>query len=304
MSATKTAEITRNVMVPPARIFIDEKIRTRANAPKGKGVEHLAASIKANSQQTSIIVRPYDGPDTNDYDYTLIAGENRVEACKLLDIDVRADVHPITDEEDAIVAGFVENRDRSELTPLDEYHTVDLLSKRGWKGKDIADRLGVQQAHVSRLKKLSHLSDNIRKMMGDGKVSMHKALALLEIGDESKREKFAADDNMTAERITEYARREAPADTGKGGKGGKSDDDGSTGGGSGATDKQRTIQQVKEALNAALNAPGATPETPVPLGAVAQRLLDFIAGNKDYGVPDWFADLADLAEKGSKRRRK
>lgn len=291
MSKATAVEIVRGVMVAPTRVFVDDKIRTRHAAPVGKKVEALAESIKTHGQESNIMLRPYDGPDTNDYEYTLVAGENRLAACKLLETDVRGDVYPIKEGDvvGAITLGYSENNDRNELTPLDHYHTFTLLAGQGLKGKAIAQRLNVQEAFVSKVKKFDGLSDKLKAMLGKGEINMNQALALLEIPDEGKREKLAAE-GLTADKIKEIARR-TPKD-------GKAKDQ-KTGKGSGkrgrkATEtKQRSLPQVKAALEATVNADGKGPETRIPVGEVAQMLLEFIAGAPDMDVANLFAGLIE-----------
>lgn len=105
----------------------------------------LAASLQEHTQLQPVVVRA-DGDR-----YTLIAGERRLRAAKLLGwTSIDAKVHS-ADEADAYVIELVENVQREALSPAEEADAyLDLMQLKGWSIRELAASVGRSGAHISR----------------------------------------------------------------------------------------------------------------------------------------------------------
>jgi ParB/RepB/Spo0J family partition protein len=153
-------------------------------------VEELAQSIRENGGRLlqPIVVVPAvkhragenELPDDRDDGrYVVIAGHRRRAACELLalsDVDciVRDDLIGPT----ARIAMLVENLQRVDLSALEEAQAFEALQQLGLKQRDIADRVGRNQSHISKRLGLLKLDDDARKLLADGTLSLEQAVTV------------------------------------------------------------------------------------------------------------------------------
>ena len=286
------------LMIDPARVYVPSDLRTRNAAPTAAMVEPLATAIKANGQLQPIGVRGYKGDQ--DFDYTLVFGENRLLACAKIESKVWAQEVAVKSDLDAITAAYSENHDRNTLTVMDKVHMVEMLERftengKPLTGKAIAQRMGVQQAEITRLKKIPTLSDAIKGYLSAGSLNAAQAMALLEV-DEKKRDRIAdkarfiptpdgvkigsendpGQSGLTAAKILELAR------------GGKTGDETPEDADKDETDDkpekatkvtgQRSLSQVNTLIASVVNDTESQVETKVPLVDLIKALQKFIAG--------------------------
>lgn len=116
-----------------------------------RNIEELALSIKAEGQQSPIIVSP-QRPDGK---YVIQKGERRWRACQLAGletIDVIVNDKDQT-ELDETAGELIENIQRDDLTPMEIANALNVFQEAGWKQKQIANRIGKSISFVS-----THLS--------------------------------------------------------------------------------------------------------------------------------------------------
>ena len=108
----------------------------------------LGESLRGQQLQAVIVRQTNEGTR-----YRLIAGSRRVAAAKTVGLEtVVADVimHDLTEAEEALLNG-VENSQRKDLTTYELARLCAELRKRGLKGKDVAEQLGISIQHASNL---------------------------------------------------------------------------------------------------------------------------------------------------------
>lgn len=188
----------QTITINPKLVLVPVALRTRSHAPQKEVVAELAENIKHHGQQQPIGVYALDEADDDGHEYALSYGEHRLEACKELGIEVRAEVKekPKNDTQ-AILQAFSENEAREALNPMDRLNVAKLLIANGKIGKktptqkDVAGLMGLQEAEVSRLMKLDKLSEFEKMALSAGNMNMFQANALLAISDEKKRMEVA-----------------------------------------------------------------------------------------------------------------
>ena len=135
----------------------------------------LAESIKSQGVMQPILARPLPGGR-----YEIIAGERRWRAARLAGLTtVPALVKDIPDEQ-ALAASLIENIQREDLNPLEEAAGIHRLAQEfGLTHQAIAESLGRSRAAVTNLVRLLDLAPPVREMLGDGRLDMGHARALL-----------------------------------------------------------------------------------------------------------------------------
>ena len=109
-------------------------------------IPQLAKSIEIDGQTTPIevIALPEGG-------YERVSGGRRMEALKLLGrTEVNATILEL-DEANAAMRNALENIQRKNLTTYETARVCAYLRELGWKGKDIKERLGLSESHISNL---------------------------------------------------------------------------------------------------------------------------------------------------------
>ncbi len=112
---------------------------------KLRGVEELASSIAAYGLLQALVVRPVGGR------YDLVAGHRRLAAVQSLGWQtVPAHIRE-TAQDEAYVLTLVENLQRSDLSPREEAHALEvLLRERGWSTRQVAAAVYRSAAYVSK----------------------------------------------------------------------------------------------------------------------------------------------------------
>ncbi|WP_368181596.1 ParB/RepB/Spo0J family partition protein [Aeromonas sp. R7-5] len=149
--------------VPVTDVVSKAQVRKRF-----RNIEELAATIVTEGQQSPIIV----SPKGDDGKYVIQKGERRWRACKhaaIPNIDIIVNDKD-QDELDETAGELIENIQRDDLTPLEIAEALDKFAQAGWKKKDIALRLGVNNSFVSSHLSLLKMPDCVRELY-DGDIS-------------------------------------------------------------------------------------------------------------------------------------
>jgi ParB/RepB/Spo0J family partition protein len=142
-------------------------------------VGELAASIRSVGLLQPLVVAPGEGGR-----FVVAIGHRRKAACELAPLDpvpcfVRGDFVNGRDEE----AMLIENLHREDLTPMEEARGYQRLIERGLSQRDIADRVGRNQSHISKRLALLKLPDVARDAVLAGEVSLNDAAAVSSVAD-------------------------------------------------------------------------------------------------------------------------
>jgi ParB family transcriptional regulator, chromosome partitioning protein len=148
-------------------------------------LDELKASIAEYGVLVPIIVR------RREQGYELIAGERRWRACAELQRPTIPALIRTSDDRQTLEFAIVENLQRENLNPLEEAAGFAyLIEEHGLTQEEVARRLGKSRPAVANTLRLLGLSDPIKAMLLDGRLSAGHARALL-AAPESDREALA-----------------------------------------------------------------------------------------------------------------
>lgn len=171
----------------PTRV---EQVATSAISPHPNNVrralgdlKELADSIKAKGLLQPLVVAPNGKPGK----YILIAGHRRLAAAKSAGVkDVTVVVREDLDTEASqLEAMLVENLHRSDLTVLEEGDAYEqLLAFDGYDVKTLSAKTGRAQKTIRERVAVAKLPDKVRTGVGDGQITIERALVLAEFADD------------------------------------------------------------------------------------------------------------------------
>jgi ParB family transcriptional regulator, chromosome partitioning protein len=155
------AEITPNPF-QPRKTFAAEPL------------DELKASIAEYGVLVPVIVRRQgDG-------YELVAGERRWRACAALQRPTIPAIVRASDDRQTLELAIVENLQREDLNPLEEAAGfAHLIEEHGLTQDELARRLGKSRPSIANTLRLLGLSNAIKAMLVDGRLSAGHAKALL-----------------------------------------------------------------------------------------------------------------------------
>ncbi len=133
----------------------------------------LAASIREHGVlQPVLVTETLDG-------YQLIAGERRVRASRLADLErIPAIVRQLADRDQLEVA-LVENLQRSDLDPIEEALAYrQLVDEFGLTQERVAERVGKARTTVANTLRLLELHPDVQAAIGDGRLTEGHGRAL------------------------------------------------------------------------------------------------------------------------------
>jgi ParB family chromosome partitioning protein len=156
------------------------KIRRNPRQPRttieSGELEELAASIREHGVIQPLIVSRGPSPE----EYTLIAGERRLEASKLAGLErVPVLVRDASDQQRLELA-LIENLQREDLSPLETAEAYRHLHEDfGLSHEDVARRVGKSRVAVTNTLRLLKLPERVRQALAGGQISEGHARALL-----------------------------------------------------------------------------------------------------------------------------
>ncbi len=141
-------------------------------------LDELAESIAARGVIQPIVVRPHGKG------YQIVAGERRWRAAQRARLhEVPVVVRDLTDAETMEIA-LVENIQRRDLTAIEEAEGYRrLIDEFGHTQDVLAHLVGKSRSHVTNLLRLLDLPRPIQEMVGDQRLSMGHARALINVPD-------------------------------------------------------------------------------------------------------------------------
>jgi ParB family transcriptional regulator, chromosome partitioning protein len=150
-----------------------------------EALDELKASIAEYGVLVPIIVR------RRDQGYELIAGERRWRASAELQRPTIPALVRTSDDRQTLEFAIIENLQRENLNPLEEAAGFAyLIDEHGLTQEEVARRLGKSRPAVANTLRLLALSDPIKSMLLDGRLSAGHARALL-AAPERERERLA-----------------------------------------------------------------------------------------------------------------
>ncbi len=158
----------------PRKVFDQEKL------------EALAESIKDHGVVQPIIVR------SEGAHYKIVAGERRWRAAKLAELKtIPVIIKDITSREVMEIA-LIENLQREDLNPIEEAEAFQrLIEEHSITQEEVAKVVGKSRAAIANSVRLLTLTDEIKTMISDGRLTSGHARTLITITDANRQNELA-----------------------------------------------------------------------------------------------------------------
>jgi ParB family chromosome partitioning protein len=167
-------------------------------------LEELRKSIQSSGLLQPLLVRQKGAV------FELVAGERRFRAIQSLGWrEVPVQVRDL-DDQAVLTLALIENLQRSDLNPIEEAEGYqELIARFALTQQQIADAVGRERSTVANMLRLLALPDAVRKMVGDGALSLGHARALLGYGDAGRMlvlAKSIVEDGLTVREVERRVR--------------------------------------------------------------------------------------------------
>lgn len=144
-----------------------------------KSLEELSQSIKAFG-----LIQPISVRKLQDENYELIAGERRLRASELAELEkIPAIVLEYRDRESAMMA-LIENLQREDLNFIEEAEGYyNLIEDHGFTQQELAEKIGKSQSTIANKLRILKLPDDIKKDLIEYNLTERHGRALLKLPD-------------------------------------------------------------------------------------------------------------------------
>lgn len=145
-------------------------------------LDELALSIKKHGVLQPLIVSKKNNR------YELIAGERRLRASKIAEIEKVPVIIRDANEHEKLELAIIENIQREDLNPIDEALSYQkLIEEFSYSQEEAGNVVGKSRSTVANKLRLLSLSAEIKKAIKEGKITEGHAKALLSVENEAKR---------------------------------------------------------------------------------------------------------------------
>jgi ParB family chromosome partitioning protein len=173
----------------------------------------LAESIRARGVLQPIVVRAVAGGR-----YELLAGERRLRAARIAELESVPALVREADERDQLDIALAENMARVDLNPVEEAHAcATLVEDLGLTKEELGRRVGRSRVAISNLIRLLELPEEALELIERGELSEGHGRALLLCKDHAARRALARDARDGAWSVRETEGRAREAEHGQGG---------------------------------------------------------------------------------------
>ena len=150
--------------------------RTRFPDPE---LRELAASIQARGVLQPVLVTAVAGGR-----YELIAGERRLRAARLANLDRIPALVRSSDDAERLELALIENMAREDLNPVEAARAcAALVDELGVSKEEVGRRVGRSRAAISNMVRLLDLPDDVLAMLESGELSEGHGRAILQVRD-------------------------------------------------------------------------------------------------------------------------
>lgn len=148
---------------------------------EGGAIEELAQSIREDGVIQPILLKPLGSR------YLLVAGERRWRASKMAGLSrIPAIIRDVSDEKILEIA-LVENIQREDLNPIEVAVALQRLGNEfQLSHEELAQRTGKDRTTITNLLRLLRLPSDVQGLVGEKKISMGHARALLSLPEEDQ----------------------------------------------------------------------------------------------------------------------
>ncbi len=170
----------------------------------GDKLDELVESVREKGILQPILVRRMENDPGQ---YEIIAGERRWRAAQKAKLHkVPVVVKELSDGE-ALEVAIIENVQRADLSPVEEargYHR--LMEDFGHTQEQLGQLVGKSRSHVANMLRLLHLPEQVQEMLGDGRLTMGHARALINADDPLALAHKIVQDNLNVRAVEDLAR--------------------------------------------------------------------------------------------------
>lgn len=144
-----------------------------------ESLNELADSIKRNGIIQPIVVR--EDPNNKGY-YEIIAGERRWRASKIADLEAVPVVIKDLSDKACLEIAIIENIQRQDISPIEEGEAYQRLKNEFfYTYKELGSVIGKSESYITNMTRILALSENIKTMIDQKKLSVGHARALINI---------------------------------------------------------------------------------------------------------------------------
>jgi ParB family transcriptional regulator, chromosome partitioning protein len=150
-------------------------------------LRELASSIQARGVLQPVLVRAVVGGR-----YELIAGERRLRAARLANLDRIPALVRSTEEDERLELALIENMARENLNPVEAARAcAALVDELGLSKEEVGRRVGRSRAAISNMVRLLDLPDDVLVMLESGELSEGHGRAILQVRDRTEQRGLA-----------------------------------------------------------------------------------------------------------------
>lgn len=141
-------------------------------------LNELSKSIKQHGILQPLIIRKKNGR------HELIAGERRLRAAKLAELEEVPTILCNVDDDSAMAFSLIENIQRSNLNAIEESEAYyRLLTECKLSHEELSERMGKSRSHITNILRLRNLSHDVKAMIVNEKITMGHGRALLGLSE-------------------------------------------------------------------------------------------------------------------------
>jgi ParB family chromosome partitioning protein len=170
----------------------------------------LSESIRSRGLLQPVVVRPLAGGR-----YELIAGERRLRASRLAELDAIPAVVRQTEDWERLDLALAENMARVDLNPIEQARACSMLvDDLGLSKAEVGRRVGKSRVAVSNLVRLLALPDELLEAIEAGELSEAHGRAILTRSDHEDRKRLGRDAREHGWSVRETERRARELESG------------------------------------------------------------------------------------------
>jgi len=181
-----------NIEFRESELLLVSKIRESASNPRksitDESIIELQESINQVGLLQPVLVREVKHKKFN---YEIVAGSRRFRACKNLNWDHIPGIIVSADETEYKQIAIIENCQRMDMSPVEEFHAYQELQSNGLTIEEIADRIGKSLKYVYDRLSLERLCDTATVLLHDGKISITQAKVLCMVKKDDQEQMIA-----------------------------------------------------------------------------------------------------------------
>ncbi len=193
------------IMEVPVVEIMPNPYQPRTNFDSSK-LQELADSIAEHG-----IIQPLVVTYSKKGGYELIAGERRLEAAKLANLETVPVVTRSASEQNKAEWALIENIQRHNLNPIEEANAYDKMQQEfGLTQEEIADKVGKSRSAIANTLRLLKLPTEIQEALARGKITEGHARTILALSDEKKQMdlfKSILKDKLNVRQVEEVTRK-------------------------------------------------------------------------------------------------